>query len=77
LKSEGGINTYQVMERVEIDDAYMKKVCFIVHYNDHSCEVNCSCCLFESRGILCRHAISVLTTVEDVELLPEKYFLNR
>jgi len=26
---------------------------------------------------LCKHVISVLTTLEDVELLPEKYFLNR
>jgi hypothetical protein len=77
LKSEGGISTYQVMERVEVSDAYTKKVRFIVYYNDPSCEVNCSCCLFESRGILCKHVISVLTTLEDVELLPEKYFLNR
>jgi hypothetical protein len=77
LKSEGGISTYQVMERVETNDAYMKKVRFTVYYNEPSCEVNCSCCWFESRGILCRHAISVLTKFEDVELLPEKYFLNR
>jgi len=36
------------------------------------------CCrFFESRGILCKHAISVLTTFEDVDLLPKKYFLNR
>jgi hypothetical protein len=77
LESEGGISTYQVIERVEINDSYMKKVCFTVYYNDPSCEVNCNCYLFESRGILCRHVISVLTTCEDVELLPGKYFLNR
>ncbi|XP_062146803.1 protein FAR1-RELATED SEQUENCE 5-like [Alnus glutinosa] len=29
------------------------------------------------KRILCKHAISVLTTFEDVDLLPEKYFLNR
>jgi len=66
-----------VIERVEINDSYIKKVCFTVYYNDPSCEGNCSCYLFESRGILCRHVISVLTTFEDVELLPENYFLNR
>ncbi|XP_059460602.1 protein FAR1-RELATED SEQUENCE 5-like isoform X2 [Corylus avellana] len=76
LKSEGGISTYQVTERVEINDAYTKKVCFNVYYNEPSCEVSCSCCWFQSRGILCRHAISVLTTL-DVTVLPEKYFLNR
>jgi hypothetical protein len=66
-----------VIERVQINSSYMKKVCFTIYYSEPSCEVNCSCCWFESRGILCRHAISVLTKFEDVELLPEKYFLNR
>jgi hypothetical protein len=77
LKSEGGISTYQVIERVRINGAYTKKLCFTVYYNEPSCELNCSCCWFESIGILCRHAISVLTTLDDVTLLPEKYFLNR
>jgi hypothetical protein len=78
LESEGGINTtYQVIERIEISDSYMKKVCFTVYYNEPSCEVNCSYHLFESRGILCRHVMDVLTICEDVKLLPKKYFLNR
>ncbi|XP_062166114.1 protein FAR1-RELATED SEQUENCE 9-like [Alnus glutinosa] len=77
LESEGGINTYQVIEKVEISDSYIKKVCFTVYYNGVSCDVNCSCHLFEARGILCRHAMSVLTICEDVKLLPDKYFLNR
>ncbi|XP_062163714.1 protein FAR-RED IMPAIRED RESPONSE 1-like [Alnus glutinosa] len=77
LKSECGIRTYQVIERVEINESYRKKIVFNVCYNGPVCEVNCSCHLFESRGILCKHAISVLTTFEDVDLLPEKYFLNR
>jgi hypothetical protein len=77
LESEGGINTYQVIEKVEISDSYIKKVCFTVYYNGVSCDVNCSCHLFEARGILCRHAMYVLTICEDVKLLPDKYFLNR
>ncbi|XP_062155312.1 protein FAR-RED IMPAIRED RESPONSE 1-like [Alnus glutinosa] len=77
LESEGGINTYQVIEKVEISDSYIKKVCFTVYYNGLSCDVSCSCHLFEARGILCRHAMSVLTIGEDVKLLPDKYFLNR
>jgi hypothetical protein len=77
LKSECGIRTYQVIEQVEINESYRKKIVFNVCYNGPVCEVNCSCRLFESRGILCKHAISVLTTFEDVDLLPEKYFLNR
>jgi len=75
LKRECGISTYQVIERVEINESYMKKIVFNVCYNGPIC--NCSCCLFESREILCKHAMSVLTTFEDVDLLPEKYFLNR
>jgi hypothetical protein len=76
IKREGAMCTYQVTEQVQINDAYTKIVCFIVYYNESSCEVNCSCCLFESRGILYKHVISVLTRV-GVTSLPEKYFLNR
>jgi hypothetical protein len=75
IKKECAICTYQVTERVEIIDNYMKKVSFIVYYNE-SCEVNCSCCMFKSRGILCKHVIFVLIRV-DVTSLPKKYFLNR
>ncbi|XP_062173728.1 protein FAR-RED IMPAIRED RESPONSE 1-like [Alnus glutinosa] len=77
LKSECGIRTYQVIEQVEINESYRKKIVYNVCYNGPVCEVNCSCRLFESRGILCKHALSVLTTFEDVDLLLEKYFLNR
>jgi hypothetical protein len=73
---EGAMCTYQVTEQVQINDAYTKNVCFVVYYNESSCEENCSCCLFESRGILCKHIISVLNIV-GVTSLPEKYFLNR
>ena len=70
IKRECAICTYQVIERVEVTNVYIKKVCFTVYYNK-SCEVNCSCCFFESREILCRHAISVLTRL-NVTSLPEK-----
>jgi hypothetical protein len=66
-----------VLEKVEINDAYMKKVFFNVYYNEASREVNCSCCYFESRGILCRHAMCILTNILDVTVLREKYILNR
>ena len=75
IKREGTICTYQVTERVEVISDYMKKVSFTIYYNE-PCEVNCSCCIFESRGILCKHVISVLIRV-DVTSLPEKYFLSR
>jgi hypothetical protein len=76
ITREGTMCTYQVTEHVQINYAYTKNVCFIIYYNESSCEVNCSCCLFESRGILCKHVIYVLIRV-GVTSLPEKYFLNR
>jgi hypothetical protein len=75
VKIEGAISTYQVIKRVEVTDVYTKNVSFTIYYNE-SCVVNCNCCLFESRGILCRHVISILISL-DVTSLPEKYFLNR
>jgi len=61
-----------VIEPILINGAYMKKICFTVYYNEPSYELNNSCCWFESIGILCRHAISVLTTLDDVTLFLEK-----
>jgi hypothetical protein len=37
--------------------------------------VKCTCTLFELRGILCRHSISVLVT-KKVRMLPSRYFLD-
>ncbi|XP_026413877.1 uncharacterized protein LOC113309638 [Papaver somniferum] len=39
-------------------------------------DVHCSCKLFESKGILCRHAIVVLIR-NGIRLIPEKYILRR
>jgi hypothetical protein len=75
IKREGTIFTYQVAERVELIGDYVKKVNFTVEYSE-PCEVKSSCCMFESRGILCKHVISVLIKV-DATSLSEKYFLNR
>ncbi|KAJ1267451.1 hypothetical protein BS78_07G056900 [Paspalum vaginatum] len=38
--------------------------------------VNCSCCLFESSGILCRHVLRIFV-IEGVRALPKAYILNR
>jgi hypothetical protein len=77
IKRESAICTYQITEQVKVTDAYIKKkkVSFTVYYNE-SCEVNCSCCLFELIGILCKYVISVLIRLDVISLL-EKYFLNR
>lgn len=44
------------------EGVHWKEVMFDVHYDtENACQINCFCHLFESRGILCRHVISVLT----------------
>lgn len=54
----------------------MRRVPFLVHFNEDECEVNCVCHLFEFREILCRHAIVVLI-YKNMIGVPEKYILKR
>ncbi|RYQ88355.1 hypothetical protein Ahy_B09g095591 isoform L [Arachis hypogaea] len=49
---------------------------FVVTYNSVAAEVKCQCLLFESRGILCRHALSVLS-FEQVSQVSPRYILER
>jgi uncharacterized Zn finger protein len=42
--------------------SHMVKKTFIVYLNKDEFEVKCTCALFELKGILCRHSISVLMT---------------
>ena len=49
LKSEGEISTYEVLEKVEINDTYTEKVSFNIYSNEASREMNCSCYYFESK----------------------------
>ncbi|KAH7546270.1 hypothetical protein FEM48_Zijuj01G0182400 [Ziziphus jujuba var. spinosa] len=53
-----------------------KDVHFNVHFNKENCEVKCSCCLFEFRGILCKHIISVFMKFQIINV-PAKYVLPR
>ncbi|KAL6659356.1 hypothetical protein ACP70R_003396 [Stipagrostis hirtigluma subsp. patula] len=47
-----------------------------VSFNPDQSTVQCSCCLFESCGILCRHALRVFI-IEGVRALPKAYILKR
>ncbi|RYR47995.1 hypothetical protein Ahy_A07g033983 [Arachis hypogaea] len=49
---------------------------FFVTYDAVSREVKCQCLLFESRGILCRHSLSILS-FERVDNVAPKYILER
>ncbi|KAK9282892.1 hypothetical protein L1049_011117 [Liquidambar formosana] len=75
IKVEGSICIYQVIEDVEVGNV-RKDVVFDVYFNEVECEAKCMCHLFEFKGILCRHSLSVLTQ-RRVEELPPKYILSR
>jgi hypothetical protein len=75
LRSEGAISTYEVIEYVVVFGNQIEKT-FVVYFNEDELEVKCTCALFELRGILCRHSISVLMT-KNVKPLPSRYILDR
>lgn len=49
---------------------------FMVEWNEHKSEINCSCHSFQYKGYLCRHAIVVLQ-MSGVFNIPFKYILQR
>lgn len=49
---------------------------FTVCVNQDDWEIKCNCRLFEFRGILCRHAVTVLI-YKKVDDIPKKYILQR
>ncbi|OMO84740.1 Zinc finger, PMZ-type [Corchorus capsularis] len=75
MKTENLIYEYKVVEDVQVGEK-RKDVAFLVQFNEVDFEVNCQCLLFEFRGILCRHALSVLID-RKVNEVPQKYILSR
>ncbi|XP_062164895.1 protein FAR1-RELATED SEQUENCE 5-like [Alnus glutinosa] len=75
LKSEGAISTFEVVEYVAVGDHLIEKT-FLVYFNENELEVKCTCAMFEVKGILCRHSLSVLRT-KKVTTLPQRYVLDR
>ncbi|GAB2229304.1 hypothetical protein Droror1_Dr00023442 [Drosera rotundifolia] len=68
-KDENGCITYGVKD-FEVDQEYM------VEWAELKSQICCSCCLFEYRGYLCRHAIVVLQ-MSGVFTIPMKYVQQR
>ncbi|QHO13000.1 Protein FAR-RED ELONGATED HYPOCOTYL [Arachis hypogaea] len=72
MHSTLSFTTYEVIEQV-FNSTFNK---FIVTYDAVSRDVKCHCLLFEFRGILCRHSLSVLS-FERVDNVTPKYILER
>ncbi|RYR20437.1 hypothetical protein Ahy_B03g065554 [Arachis hypogaea] len=67
-----GYSVYEVGEQVSI--SIFNKL--VVTYDSVASQVKCQCLLFESRGILCHHALSVLS-FERVTQVSLRYILER
>lgn len=66
---------YIVREDVKVGEG--KKITFFeVHFDKENGEISCSCSRFQFRGIICRHAITIMIR-NDMEVLPEKYIIRR
>lgn len=65
----------EVSEDVTAGDS-IQRVTYLVRLSDDAQHVDCNCKLFQFRGILCRHAITVLIH-EKIYCVPEKYILTR
>ncbi|XP_059446555.1 protein FAR1-RELATED SEQUENCE 5-like [Corylus avellana] len=76
VRSEGAISTYQVVETCQPHENHMIDKTFNVFFIEDEFEVKCTCAMFEFRGILCKHFISVLVT-KKVTMLPPRYILDR
>uniref|UniRef100_A0A2N9IBT1 Protein FAR1-RELATED SEQUENCE n=1 Tax=Fagus sylvatica TaxID=28930 RepID=A0A2N9IBT1_FAGSY len=66
--------THEIFKRIE-DEACPGKL-FEVRFSSSECLVGCVCRMFEFRGILCRHALFVLSQ-QRVTILPDRYILDR
>ncbi|XP_028070209.1 protein FAR-RED IMPAIRED RESPONSE 1-like [Camellia sinensis] len=75
IKQEGPICTYHVRDAIVVGEG-MKKVEFVVYFNSTKCELQCMCRLFEFRGIMCAHSLSVLIERSIYEV-PTKYIVSR
>ncbi|KAF9600847.1 hypothetical protein IFM89_013082 [Coptis chinensis] len=72
--SKTGCKVYNVTE--DMFGGTTRRATFSVCFKEGFCDIRCNCLLFEFRGILCKHALTVLLQ-KQVHTLPEKFFLRR
>ncbi|KAK1558717.1 hypothetical protein Q3G72_005745 [Acer saccharum] len=69
VHNDSGVYTYEANEEGQ------ERV-YKVSFNSISCDVSCCCMLYESMGMLCRHALKVLD-FNNVTSIPSRYILKR
>jgi hypothetical protein len=75
-RSEGLISIFSVRENKKVFNK-TQDIVFKVFFNEKDFELQCTCCLFEFKGILCRHILCVLTLTGKAESVPPCYILSR
>ncbi|XP_057432495.1 protein FAR-RED IMPAIRED RESPONSE 1-like [Lotus japonicus] len=75
-KMDGLQSIYSVTETKKVFDK-MKDIVFKISFNEEDCQFQCTCLLFEFRGILCRHILSVLKLTGKTDSVPSCYVLSR
>ncbi|KAM0890258.1 hypothetical protein ACQ4PT_027095 [Festuca glaucescens] len=69
ISTVGTVITYKVMAMPFEDDA-------LVTFNHENMTISCSCRKYESKGLLCKHALRVFN-INEVFTLPSQYILHR
>ncbi|XP_052195252.1 protein FAR1-RELATED SEQUENCE 5-like isoform X1 [Diospyros lotus] len=73
---EGSLGTrYEVREDIIFDERIKEKIFWVV-FEKEKCDIVCSCHMFEFRGIICKHVVTVLIR-NGVRSIPERYILRR
>ncbi|KAK4395351.1 protein FAR1-RELATED SEQUENCE 6 [Sesamum angolense] len=76
MNIDGSTVTYIVKEDIQVEENWRETRDFEVMYNASDAEVVCACGLFNFRGYLCRHALSVINQI-GLEEIPPQYILAR
>ncbi|KAL0319122.1 UNVERIFIED_CONTAM: protein FAR1-RELATED SEQUENCE 6 [Sesamum angustifolium] len=76
MNIDGSTVTYIVKEDIQVEENWRETRDFEVMYNASDAEVVCACGLFNFRGYLCKHALSVINQI-GLEEIPPQYILAR
>lgn len=76
INVDGPVISYIIKEQVEVEGNQRVTRDYEVYYNASELQVLCICGLFNLRGYLCRHALSILNQ-NGIEEVPPQYILSR
>ncbi|XP_052171636.1 protein FAR-RED ELONGATED HYPOCOTYL 3-like [Diospyros lotus] len=77
VSSEEGLlgTRYMVREEIIFEERVRQKK-YVVVFNEVKCDIVCSCHMFEFKGIICKHVVTVLIQ-KGVRSIPERYIIRR